>query len=768
MAWQISIQGRVQGVGFRPFVWRAAVARGLKGWVANGLEGVVVHLEGDEAQALELQHYIESRPPEMALLDHISLKNVENEPFLDSFVIRHSDQEGLPKVLLPPDVAICPACRRDLMEPGNRRQGYAFTTCTVCGPRYSVITGLPYDRPLTTMRDFPLCAVCRAEYEDPGDRRYYAQTNSCPDCGITLRLFAAQGAETAGSQEDLLDRVVAHWQSGAIVAIKGIGGYLLTCDATLAAAVATLRARKQRPTKPFALMYPDPACLAGDAEMPDEARQWLESPAAPIVLLERKAQPASGLDTAGIAPGLSRIGAMLPYAPLFVQLLQRMGKPIVATSGNLSGAPLIYEDEVALRDLAGIADYVLTHNRPIVMPQDDSVVSVRPYARLAPAVILRRGRGMAPACRKLPFPVPEAPLLAVGADLKSTLALSQHGLLNVSQYLGDLADFDTRERFEKVLNHLSALYRITPERVAGDLHPAYFTTQLGQALAAQWQVPWIQVQHHKAHFAAVLAENGLINAGKQVLGVIWDGTGWGEDGQIWGGEFFVYAGHAEKDTFCRRCAHLDPFPVLIGDKMAREPRLSALALAPELPALRQKFTDTEWNLYRKMCARPDLRLTSSMGRLFDAVACLLGLADKVSYEGEAALLLENLARQCRIPWDILLKNNPLDLKITLEKPLRLDTKALFQQLDEACRAGVETSLLAAAFHLTLIQSIRQVAEHVQIRDLAFSGGVFQNTLLLDLAEYLLSPDYTIYTHHQFSPNDENIAFGQWVMISVVV
>ncbi len=804
MTWEISIRGRVQGVGFRPFVWRAALQRNLKGSVANGLQGVVMKINATKQQALDFQYYLVENAPELARITGHSIEPIP-EQFFDNFTIEESAHEGLPLLLLPPDVALCNSCRAEIHDPGNRRYGYAFTTCTVCGPRYSILTGVPYDRAYTSMQGFDLCKTCQAEYENPEEHRYYAQTNSCSDCGIQMQFFdfatLIWGGDRIEFRQDLQDgqdlqdleffrrkntvypnypvhpvnpvknkaiannsslrqQVIAAWKSGAIVAIKGIGGYLLTCDATNATAVATLRTRKHRPSKPFALMYPDVDTLKGDAEVSEIALLHLQHPSAPILLLDVLELPKSGIDCAGIAPGLCKIGAMLPNAPLFDLLLRDFGKPIVATSGNISHSPLIYEDETALRELSGIADYILTHNRKIVMPQDDSVMSLRKSGK---STLLRRARGLAPAFIQPGLKVPDTTILALGAEMKSAFTLAHIGNLNISQYLGDLEDFETQQRFDTVLQHLLDLFKAQPTLVIGDLHPGYFTTQLGQMLAEKWQVPFFQVQHHKAHFAAVLEENELFKSDSEVLGIIWDGTGFGDDGQIWGGEFFVY--DASQTETMQRSGHFEYFPLLLGDKMPREPRLSALSacrgIAEASESLQAKFTDTEWNLYQKLLLQENQLMTSSIGRIFDAVASLLGLADKVSYEGEAALKLEDLGRRFYRQKERRFEA-PYPFEIASEGTcFQVKTGNLFQHILSDLENGLSTEYIAAKFHFSMVCLIEKVSNHLKVKKIAFSGGVFQNTLLLDMIERHFSPDYQLYFHQQLSPNDENISFGQW-------
>jgi hydrogenase maturation protein HypF len=768
MTWKIHIKGQVQGVGFRPFVWRAALERNLKGWVANGLEGVLIKINGSEQEAADFQQYLLQNAPETACVTATSLTLDDVPSPFDDFSIRESRNEGQPTLYLTPDVAMCPDCRQEIREAGNRRYRYAFTTCTVCGPRYSIMTGLPYDRPFTTMKGFLMCPACQAEYDNPLNCRYFAQTNSCSECGISMEWHACHSnreTTTPGTadQQQIIRQVIEAWNSGAVVAIKGTGGFLLTCDAGNARAISVLRSRKQRPTKPFAMMYPDISRLEVDTKVTASARKLLESPAAPIVLLDVRESPSSGINLAGVAPGLHKIGAMLPHAPLFELLLSDFGKPIVATSGNISHTPLVFEDKTALQDLSHLADFILTHNRSIVMPQDDSVVSICGVAD-SPHVILRRARGLAPAFIQPGLQVPDTTVLALGAEMKGTFALAHLGNVNISPYLGDLSDYETQQRFHLVLQHLTGLYQAHPTVVIGDLHPGYFTTRLGQQLADQWQAAWIQVQHHHAHFAAVLAENELFGASDPVLGVIWDGTGLGTDGQVWGGEFFTYD-HSGTSEIFSRCAHFEYFPVLLGDKMAREPRLSALAacagIAGSADRIQPKFSTTEWALYQKMATRNDLLKTSSAGRMFDAAASLLDLSDRVSYEGEAALLLEDLAGSYCKQSGFDFEDDYLQTSGLSGTPGILYTRDLLRGILLDLRSGEQKARIAAKFHFSLVRAIRRVAEQFKIKHIAFSGGVFQNTLLLDMIQHQLSPDHHLHFHQQLSPNDENISFGQW-------
>jgi hydrogenase maturation protein HypF len=750
--WSIRLQGQVQGVGFRPLIWNLATERQLKGWVSNGLEGLEIQLQASQtdAEAL-LQAILKNPPPGSRITSHV-LENAA-PTFFDNFSIRESSQAGQPTMLLTPDAALCEACRQDFLNPGLRRFGYAFVTCAQCGPRYSIQKSLPYDRERCSMVDFVQCPACRAEYEDPADRRFFAQTNSCPDCGVNMWFENAQGQLVTQSQAAVLTKTKNAWLRGQIVAIKGIGGYLLTCDARNTEAVNTLRTRKNRPNKPFALLYPNLTCLQRDTELSTEAIDLLQSPAAPIVLLSLKSELNSGLATEAVAPGLDKIGAMLPYAPLLELLMCNFPGPVVATSGNLSSAPIVFKNQDC-GQLSEIADFFLHHDREIVVPQDDSVMSLT----AASPIVLRRSRGLAPTLLVPNLDLPDQRLLALGAEMKGTFAFTYAQQLFVSQYWGNLDDFDTQTRYHAFLEHSLQLFKIQPEYILGDLHPGYFTTRLGQDLAAKWKVSFKQVQHHEAHFAAVLAENQLLDSPEPVLGVIWDGIGMGRDGQIWGGEFFLFA-----QNQINRLAHLPYFPWLLGDKMSKEPRLAALAccadfdLAKDL--LKPKFQAREWDFYTKNLANQQGPKCSSMGRYFDAAASLLGLIDVNTYEGEAAVLLEVEARK----W--------IKMGLSASQVPGFASPEVLQKLDhswwgtflEAIKKGQPKAQLAFRFHQTLVNMILAQARRFEVSKIACSGGVFQNTLLVELLQYtFMNEKPQIFFHQHLSPNDENIAFGQLI------
>lgn len=731
----IHLRGQVQGVGFRPYVFRLAQTFGLSGWVCNDVDGVHVEFTANESLAHQFYTDLVQNRPALARISAQSMVEVAPKHFT-TFEIRESGSNAIADTPLTPDFALCKACRADLRTPGNRRAQYAFTTCTLCGPRYSIQYQLPYDRAHTAMTDFIMCPVCQAEYASVQDRRFFSQTNSCPDCGVQVQY--------QGEAENWLNRAVSDLKAGKIIALKNTGGYLLLCDAHNSDAVKTLRTRKNRPTKPFALLFSDLDALKQHVFITEHEQKALESPVGPIVLLFMRPQ-TNGLATDEIAPGLSKLGVMLPSTPLLQMLCDAFGKGLVATSGNRSGAPIFFVDAAAFAGLSDIADGFLTHNRAIVTPQDDSVLRFSPQQQQR--IVLRRARGLAPAYWGAAWSHSET-VLACGADLKSTFGWTHRTQVYLSQYLGNLEQFETQGQYQHTLQHFQQLLGVLPETILCDLHPGYFSREIGATLAERWAVPIVGIQHHAAHFAAVLAENDLMDSPEPVLGVIWDGVGYGLDGQIWGGEYFLL-----KDKTITRAAHLDYFPYLLGDKMSKEPRLAALALCCDIPeALAQiqgLFTAQEWSFYQKMLQKGGIVQTSSMGRLFDAVAALLEFPAVQSFESEAALLLEEAAQQY-----FSTQGYTRSIAYAAHTPTEL-----MQCICADVQAGKPKPEIAAHFHVTLIQWIRQVAEDQQITKVAFSGGVFQNAVLVDLC-WMHLPDFDLCFHQELSPNDECIAFGQ--------
>jgi hydrogenase maturation protein HypF len=747
--YHIHLTGIVQGVGFRPFVYQLAHRMGLPGWVNNSGDGVHIVFNATPAQAEAFYTALRNDVPVLAVVQGHQMRPMAPQQ-LGPFEIRHSNHTA-PNLPLTADFALCANCRQELHQLDHRHHGYPFVTCTHCGPRYSIATALPYDRPHTTMQPLAMCQHCAAEYNNPTDRRYYSQTNSCEACGIQLSLYHQQTLLIPNNNAAVLDAMVQQLKAGDILAVKGIGGYLLLCDAGNTASIQRLRQRKHRPRKPFAVMFANLAQAAQHAHIGRAAQHLLQSPISPVVLVPAKADGRLPMEC--IAPQLDTIGVLLPYAPLFELIVQRFGGPLIATSANISGSPIIYKDSDALAYLPAIADYIITHHRAIVTPQDDSVVQV--YDEAAPPLTLRRARGMAPSYlgKGLTF---SQPLLATGALMKSSFALHTSGHLYVSQYLGSTDTLEAQEAYNAALQHLLHLLQCRPTVLIADKHPGYFVHEKAQALAQEYDCPIALVQHHKAHLAAVLAENELLSTDQPVLGVVWDGTGWGDDGQVWGGEFFAYSQYR-----IERYAHLSYFPYLLGDKMAKEPRLAALALCHGMAdaLLQPQFTAVEWGLYQSMLRQYQGLRCSSMGRLFDAVASLLGIQPKQQYEGEAAMYLQSLATAYLTAYESASLHNYFS--DTSPGPC-IPTGALLQHIVQDIANGKDKGLIAAQFHHSLVCLVGRVADEGGFAQIAFSGGVFQNILLVKMLRQQWGHRYRLFFHQQLSPNDENVSFGQLV------
>jgi hydrogenase maturation protein HypF len=730
-------------------VYQLAVSRGLKGWVNNTVDGVHIRINATEKQAKEFLNELLDRPPQMAKITGHSMREVPVEDF-KSFEIIRSASDKQANLLLTPDFAMCKDCERELFDPADRRYRYPFITCTNCGPRYSITVSLPYDRHTTTMAPFEMCPVCNEEYHDPLNRRYYSQTNSCPRCAVEMSLY-----ENGHLQHHFTDLnyIVEQWHRGKIVAVKGIGGYLLTCDATNEETVRRLRKLKNRPVKPFALMYHDVLVLSEDAELDVVEKYELESTASPILLLPLREDVWTPLALDAIAPGLDSIGVMLPYTPLYKLLLDAFKKPIVATSGNISDSTIIYKDEQAIEELSKISDLILLNNREIVIPQDDSVVK---YSRIKrQRIVIRRSRGLAPSYINPGLKLSRETVMAFGAMMKSTFTLQNNGTIHISQYLGSTDNLQAEENYKDTFNHFLHLFNPRIDVVLIDKHPGYFTHQFGKSYAAEKQIPLKEIQHHKAHFAAVLGENNLFERDEKILGVIWDGTGSGDDGNIWGGEFFEY-----KDGRIRRVGHMDAYPFILGDKMVREPRISALSIGRNLPGaeeiLKAKFTETEWSIYRRLLSGGTKLQSTSIGRLFDAVASLLLDRDVQTYEGEAAVFLENAAYRYFNKNNFTLYYSYLKDAGMPEKLTEFILRSIIADINKA----FDRDFIAAKFHITLAHYIYLFAKAHGYRKIAFSGGVFQNHLLTDLVLMLMDNDFDLYFHKELSPNDENVSFGQ--------
>lgn len=747
----IHIEGMVQGVGFRPFVWNLARKYGLKGWVNNGSDGVHIRVSGEDAPLSQFVYDLKYDAPPNSRVKEVILSKRETEKFPD-FRITESSPSETTRLYITPDLGLCPQCRQDIHNHGNHRKAYAFTTCLNCGPRYSITTALPYDRPGTTMAEMEMCAECEREYEDPSNRRFFSQTNSCPKCAVKMRLVDNGGSVLGDSQDLIIPYIVQALELGKIVAVKGIGGFLLMTDARNKESLRELRTRKNRPSKPLALIYGNEEMLLRDVFASQEELEEWNSIESPIVLFKLRDKPQSGIALDQVAPGLNRIGVMRPYAPILELISKGFGAPLVATSGNSSGSPIFYEDSQALKQLGNITDLFLFHERNIVIPQDDSLIAFTEAFKQK--VFLRRSRGYAPSYINPTLSLPNN-LLGTGAMLKSSFAMSHQNNFYISQYLGDSSNFDVQEAYRKVYDHLRTLLDFEPEQVIVDKHPDYFSRRFGEHIAYTKGISLIEVQHHKAHFGAVLAENHLLNSSKPTLGVIWDGTGYGDDGQSWGGEFFMF-----KDDQIQRIDHLDYFSQFPGDLMAQQPRLSALSVFGHLPGakelLRSVFSTEEWDYYQKLLQQ-ELGKSSSMGRLFDAVAGFLGFASKQSFEGEAAMQLQTWAEQYI--------DQHKD-KVPAYPTNGTKWNSIVEGIFEDRIRGVSISEIAAKFHNSLVHMIDRVAEESNCENLAFSGGVFQNTLLIDLINEQLSKKYNLLFHKSLSPNDECVSLGQIVCASL--
>ncbi len=742
LSYYIHISGQVQGVGFRPHVYNLATKQGIRGYVSNNEKGVIILAQGDSATVRGFYSDLLKNPPPLARIRAHQMEEGLAEP-IEGFQILPSKVEDKLNLQLTPDFGICEKCRQELSHPENRRFSYPFTTCVNCGPRWSLTRNFPFERENTSLEDFTMCETCSREYGDPADRRFHSQTNSCPDCGIHIVMCDDEGKQLETRPEHLFREAARLLSQGKILALKNTGGYLLCCDAENPEAVDLLRKRKRRPAKPFALLYPSMESLERELQVTEVQRQALESPTRPIVLLPLK-EYRGRLALEEIAPGLRHLGVMIPYSGLLELLAKEFDRPLVATSGNLHGSPIISEEAEAMRLLEGVADFFIHHDLEIENPQDDSVLKFSERNELP--ILFRRSRGFAPNY----FDFHQEDLdcvLAMGSQLKSTLAFVPNEYLYVSQYLGNLDHFDVYRRFLDTTDAFTRIFREEPQTILVDAHPGYLSSTRGMDMATQLGAGLRKIQHHKAHFASVLGEHGLFDQEEPVLGVIWDGTGFGDDGKIWGGEFFLY-----EDKSMERIRHFEYFDWIAGDKMALEPRLSLFSLSggPGRDAIRSKFTEEEIRVYEKRLETNRLK-TSSVGRIFDAVASLLGICDHNSYEGEAAIRLENSIEayemgSCR----------PL---LTLEEGA-LSGMRLLDRIGEELDRGADRQQIAANLLFTLASLVRELADSSGARKIAFSGGVFQNSILIDMVQELLKEGYETYFNVNLAPNDENISFGQ--------
>jgi hydrogenase maturation protein HypF len=748
----ITVSGIVQGVGFRPFVYGVASRLGLHGFVKNQTSGVLIEVEG-EPPTLEcfLSEIMQSFPP-LARIERVTWeqKHVQGE---NRFRIDASEADTSPQIFISPDVATCRECVAELFDRADRRYRYPFLNCTHCGPRLTIITGAPYDRARTSMAPFAICAQCRAEYGDPSDRRFHAQPTACPACGPRLQLLDAHGEFVAA--DDPLAAFALELQGGKIGAMKGLGGYHLICDACSEAAVAALRARKHRDEKPFAIMVRNREAAQALCELGAEELQLLESAQSPIVLLWKR----PGCEVAeAVAPRNPYLGVMLPYTPLHHLLTGALdGVPLVMTSGNRSDEPIAYDDRDACDRLSGIADVFLVHNRPIQVRCDDSVTRVVAGVESP----IRRSRGYAP----MPIPLPREcprPILAVGGQFKGTFALGRGRHAFLSHHLGDLDHYEAYQAFCRDIALYEQLFAVRPELIVHDLHPDYASTRYALERASAHGADRVGVQHHHAHMASCMAEHGLV---EPVIGVIFDGTGFGTDETIWGGEFLV----GDYGQF-RRAGHLRPVRMPGGDRAIREPWRMALAYLDEAgiesPRLESRIEQAAARTVRTMLARRlNAPLTSSAGRLFDAVAALAGVRTCASYEGQAAMELEWAASRLSPA-----KVYPFGLEATKSDPgaettLVVDTRPLIRAVAEEAAQGVEPGRIGRNFHSTITSIIATVCERIRaatgLRAVVLSGGVFMNALLTsEVSARLTATGFRLYRHRLVPPNDGGLSLGQ--------
>lgn len=744
---RLTVTGRVQGVGFRPFVYRLALHYNLVGQVSNTTSGVTIDVQGGPTQVQSFRKQLEIQPPQQAAIEAVA---VETLPVNDcrEFSIADSTDGPAVSTTVTPDLAMCDDCRREVLDPTNLRYRYPFTNCTNCGPRYTIISELPYDREHTAMRQFSMCDTCRAEYNNPANRRFHAQPNACPECGPQLELIAPDGS-TMSRRDDALEQAAWALRDGLIVALKGLGGFQLLVDARNDQAILRLRRRKVRPEKPLAVMYPSIDQIREHCRVSTMAETWLNSPVAPIVLLPLRSGQMDHPDhpAPSVSCGLGTLGVMVPYTPLHLLLLDDLGFPVVATSGNRSGDPICIDNDEALDCLGGIADLFLVHNRPIVRPIDDSVIRVVEDR----IVVMRLARGLAPAV--VHSETGSSSVLAAGGHMKSALAFADKGRLILSQHTGELDTPRSRRNYRSSIDDLGQLINITPAHVACDMHPDYFSTRYAATLGTP-----VTVQHHLAHILTAIADHRLK---EPVLGLAWDGTGLGEDNTIWGGEAFIVDAEAYE-----RIVSMRQFALPGAEQAIHDPRRAAVGLLHACFAGRYRehlpghvsavLSKQELTVLDSMLAHGvNSPMTSSIGRLFDAVAALLGIfVRKSTFEGQAAMLLEAAAAQS-------VDSHSLPFALTEEGLTRIDWAPTIDSLLTALARGDYPSDLARRFHSTLAEIALQIAKRSGLSTVVLSGGCFQNGLLLAMCSKRLRQEgLSVYWPETVPLNDGGLAVGQ--------
>lgn len=743
---KITIRGAVQGVGFRPFIFRLANELNLKGFVLNSSKGIFIEVEGQTDKLKEFIIRIEKEKPPISIIQSFEYSFLDAVGY-DEFIIKKSEKDEEITALILPDIATCQDCLRELFDPKDRRYLYPFINCTNCGPRFTIIEMLPYDRPLTSMKNFQMCSHCKEEYHNPLDRRFHAQPIACPVCGPQIELWDSDGRIIALKQ-NAINQTCALIKSGKIIAIKGLGGFHLVVDATNDEAIIQLRKRKQREEKPFALMFPDLNMIKNYCEVSELEERLLKSSEAPIVLLKKKDNLSETNLSKFIAPGNPYLGIMLPYTPLHHILMHILKKPVVATSGNLSEEPICIDEYDALKRLKGIADFFLVHNRPILRHCDDSIVRIIKGREF----IIRRARGYAP----LPFLIDGANgiddenIIAVGGHLKNTISIKKKNQVFISQHIGDLSTFESFNAFKKTINDFKSLYELNKVTYVGDLHPDYLSTKYLKEQKNEYRL----IQHHLAHVAACKLENQLKG---EALGVSWDGTGFGYDGKIWGSEFFYI-----DDENYAHLGQFKKFSLPSGEKAIREPKRTLAGVLFEIfgdhilnnNLLLKKFSHTELklivDLIKKKINSPDC---VSAGRLFDAVSSLIGIADYSNFEGQAAMKLE---------WAISESTNDhYEFEFIKENKVIIDWSRIISGLIDDLEKGKSQSELSGKFHNTLTEIIVEFAKKFNLKKVLLSGGCFQNIYLLNRTiDRLKEESFQPYWHQRIPTNDGGISFGQ--------
>ena len=737
---KIHLTGAVQGVGFRPFVYNLAKRYSLNGYVINDTHGVIIEIEGDEESINSFLISLQTEKPPLA---HIFSQEIEELPLADFkyFEIRKSDTKGKKEVFILPDISTCEECLKELNDPKDRRYRYPFINCTNCGPRFTIIERLPYDRPNTTMKKFKMCPECEKEYKDPSNRRFHAQPNACPVCGPHITLYTSD-KKFVSEKEQALKDTINLLKQGKILAIKGIGGFHLVCDATNDKAIKTLRKRKKRGEKPFAVMFKDIQQIKEYADITPFEEAIILSPEKPIVVVKSKENTALSKE---IAPYLDRIGVFLPYSPLHHLLLNDFGKPLVMTSANLSDEPIVKDNDEAFEKLSIFTDYILTHNRDIKNRVDDSVVRII-NKKLS---FIRRSRGYAPLPIKLPFNLNKK-VLAVGGHQKNTIAIGFDDKAFLSQHIGDLETVDACKNFEEIIFSFFKLYDFQPDIVVADLHPRYYSTNWAKQFSEEKGIPLIQIQHHYAHALSLMAENQIKD--EPIFAVCWDGTGYGEDGNLWGGEFLIADYKEYKKVY-----HFDYFKLIGGEKAVKEPRRVALSILfeifgenlPDIPTIKA-FKEKEIKLLHKTWQKGlNSHLSSSVGRLFDAVASILDIRQVLSYEGQSGMIMENF-----YDWNIK-DFYPFEIKETV------NWRPIFQEIITD-KSDNQTRI--SRFINTLAQMVIELyKQHGEGLKLGLSGGVFQNKPLTEKIIQLAEKEgIQVLTHKKVPANDGGLCLGQLV------